>query len=289
MGSQEKDSYHCRRNICLDDTSTGKEKHLDELSILKDYRKISNKTNIYVNVSNIKIYLTPLQDSFDPRERFQSIIQILDNQLEENVHFLWGLSKDFAASGFRFGVLYTQNTFLLQALANLNMFSGVPHPMQMIISEILTDDEFILAFLSDAKRELARSYQICTSKLQEMVIPFVAAEGGMFVYVDFSSLLPEPTFEGEVRFASLVENVALVVMTPGQSQMDWKPGMFRICYAWVPPEVLQVAMERLSCLVLKIRRNHDWNETDIKGWREEVLKVCVKKFYVLVLFLATCL
>lgn len=241
-------------------------------NVMKQIVQWARGRNIHTIVDEVFALTIHQQNTIDPSQRFQSIIQILDNKLGQNVHFLWGLSKDFGASGFRLGILYTQNTRLLQALANLNMFSGVPHPMQMIMSEILTDDEFVSAFLDDAKRELANSYWICTNKLQEMVIPFVTAEGGMFVYVDFSSLLPESTFEGEARFASLVETVALVVMTPGQSQMDCKAGMFRICYAWVPPDVLEVAMERLSCLVLKIRRNHEWDEKIMKGWKEEVLK-----------------
>jgi 1-aminocyclopropane-1-carboxylate synthase len=52
---------------------------------------------------------------------------------------------------------------------------------------------------------------------------------------------------------------ARVVLTPGGTQHDPKPGMFRICYAWVSVEVLQIAMERLSRLVAKIRRM-DWDD-----------------------------
>lgn len=50
-----------------------------------------------------------------------------------------------------------------------------------------------------------------------------------------------------------------IVLTPGESQRDTTPGMFRICYAWVSPEVLEIAMERLSRLVVKIRRM-DWDD-----------------------------
>jgi hypothetical protein len=35
--------------------------------------------------------------------------------------------------------------------------------------------------------------------------------------------------------------------------------MFRICYAWVSPDVLLIGMERLSRLVAKIRRM-DWDD-----------------------------
>ncbi len=204
-------------------------------------------------------------------DNFQSIIKILDNQLNTDVHFLWGMSKDFGATGFRFAMLYTQNMHLLQALANLNIFSGVPNPMQMIVAEMLIDDEFVDSFLEESRRRLVSSYIICVHKLNEMVVPHVHAEAGIFVYVDFSSLLPEQTFEGEARFAALIEEVACVVMTPGYSQRDCKPGMFRLCYSWVSPEVLRIAMERLSYVVLQIRR-HRWDDLHVESWRDEATK-----------------
>lgn len=52
---------------------------------------------------------------------------------------------------------------------------------------------------------------------------------------------------------------ARLVFTPGENQRDKTPGMYRICYAWVPPDILEIAMERLSRLVAKIRRM-DWED-----------------------------
>ena len=185
---------------------------------------------------------------------FESVIRVLHNDLSDDVHMLYGLSKDFGASGFRIGMLYTHNTLLLAALSNLNIFSGVSHPMQMIFAEILTDDDFLDGFLDDARAQLVWSHAICTQKLEEMVIPYVVAEAGLFVYVDLSVLLPEPTFEAERRLARLIEGAAHIVLTPGEYMRERKPGHFRICYSWVTPEVLEIAMERLSYLVKKIRR-----------------------------------
>lgn len=60
-------------------------------------------------------------------------------------------------------------------------------------------------------------------------------------------------------------------MTPGYSQRDCKPGMFRLCYSWVSPEVLRIAMERLSYVVLQIRR-HRWDDLHVESWRDEATK-----------------
>jgi hypothetical protein len=90
-----------------------------------------------------------------------------------------------------------------------------------------------------------------------MVIDYIAADGGIFVYCDFSSLLPTQTFDAEARFREIVERYARIVMTPGESQFDNRPGRFRICYAWVSEDVLAIAMERLSYLITKLRKM-DW-------------------------------
>jgi aspartate/methionine/tyrosine aminotransferase len=191
--------------------------------------------------------------------KFESIIRILDNQLGNDVHFLWALSKDFGASGFRVGTLYTQNEQLLRALANLNIFSGVSHPIQMIAAEVLTDDHFVDRFLDTSRERLSKSYAICAGKLEEMVIPYIHAEAAIFLYVDFSSLLPKMDSDGEAMLSDLMTTHARIVLTPGDSQRDSRPGWFRICYASVSPEVLGIAMERLSRLVAKVRKM-DWSD-----------------------------
>jgi aspartate/methionine/tyrosine aminotransferase len=233
---------------------------------------------------------------------FKSVIRILDNKLGDDVHMVWALSKDFGASGLRVGYLYTQNDVLIEGLANMNVFSGVRYvpekeyngqmikllwemsshpflsifvstptavsnPIQMVVAELLTDDEFVDSYLDISRDRLRECYHICICKLEEMVLPFIPAEAGMFVYVDFSSLLPQKTMEWEGKLSQLIMDHARMVLTPGESQRDRSPGMFRICYAWNSPQVLEIGMERLSRLVGKIRRM-DWgdlNETTLSG------------------------
>jgi len=190
---------------------------------------------------------------------FESIIKVLDNDLGNDVHMIWAVSKDFGGSGLRVGLVYSQNERLMDGLAPLSIFTCCSGPIQYLVSELLTDDQFVDSFLDESRNRLLYSYQICTAKLEEMVLPYVPAEAGMFVYVDFSSLLPEKTFEWEERLSDLMFEYARIVLTPGESQRDSRPGWFRICYAWVTVEVLQIAMERLSRLVAKIRRM-DWDD-----------------------------
>lgn len=180
---------------------------------------------------------------------------------------VWALSKDFAGSGLRAGVVYSQNETFMEALATLNIFSCVSGPLQYLVAEILTDNAFVNRFLDESRVRIVKSYKICIAKLQEMVIPYIPAEAALFVYVDFSSLLPEKTHEWEAKLSEILFCFARIVPTPGASQRDANPGMFRICYAWVSPDVLEIAMERLSKIVGKIRRLgwSDLNETTLSG------------------------
>ncbi|EJK74118.1 hypothetical protein THAOC_04225 [Thalassiosira oceanica] len=156
---------------------------------------------------------------------------------------------------------------LLSALANLNIFSGVSHPMQAMMAEVLRDDDFVYRFVETSRQRIRRSYEMCASRLDEMVIPYTRATSGIFVYADFSSLLPEQSPEGEARFTELLLDAAKVILTPGHAQHDLRPGMYRICYTFVSPELLDVALARLDRLVVKIRRCHwdNLNTTTFKG------------------------
>jgi 1-aminocyclopropane-1-carboxylate synthase len=130
--------------------------------------------------------------------------------------------------------------------------------------------------LETSRARLALSYQICSQKLDEMVVPHFGAEAGVFVYADFASLMPPSVrssrnrrdqYEWEDEFGRLLFRHARLVLTPGGVQHDPRPGRFRICYGWVSVEVLQIAMERLSRFVAKVRRL-DWedlNERTLSG------------------------
>jgi aspartate/methionine/tyrosine aminotransferase len=94
---------------------------------------------------------------------------VLANDLGDDVHMIWGISKDFGASGLRYGVLYSQNELMLQGLSTLSTFTGVSGPIQYLVSELLTDDVWLSSFLNESRRRLVNSYRICIEKLEEMV------------------------------------------------------------------------------------------------------------------------
>ena len=143
--------------------------------------------------------------------------------------------------------------------------------MQAVIAKLLSDDDYVDQFLDESRMLLKASLAIVTSTLETMTIPFVTPEAGIFVYCDFSSLLPEQTFEGEDTFSNLMYKYAKILMTPGHCQRESKPGYFRICYASVTPEVLTVGMKRLETLV-QLLKEHGWENIRSNVDEDTVLK-----------------
>jgi len=92
--------------------------------------------------------------------KFVSAIKVLNNELNDDVHVIWGMSKDFGASGFRMGFLYTMNEELKQAFGNINAFSAVSHPIQSLVAIVLSDSSFVSKYLSTMRAELLTSYTI---------------------------------------------------------------------------------------------------------------------------------
>lgn len=220
-------------------------------SVLRNCVDWARSKNMHTIVD--EIYALSIHHDAEDGNQFHSVTRILENKLGHDVHFIWALSKDFGASGLRVGILYTQNNTILSSFGNINMFSGVGGPMQAIVAKLLSDDDYIDKFLHTSRELLRASYDKVTQGLEEINIPFVPAQAGIFVYCDFSSLLRVNTFEGEDELAELFEQHARIVMTPGSSQNDNKPGFFRICYAFVTPEVLTIGITRLQsiCRLLK--------------------------------------
>jgi hypothetical protein len=58
--------------------------------------------------------------------------------------------------------------------------------------------------------------------------------------------LPAATWEGEAQLWKSLCKTSKVILTPGESCHAREPGFFRLCFAWMPPEAVEVAVGRLA-------------------------------------------
>lgn len=163
--------------------------------------------------------------------------------LPELLHVVWGVSKDLCASGLRMGCLHSRNAALNQAMDNLGFFCAASAPSQWALAELMEDRAWVAAFRAENARRLREAYEGLRGALAAAGIPHVESTSALFTWIDLRAWLDEPTWAAEVR---LWEEVCRECLTPGEQCHAPEPGYFRVCWAWVPPSALPVAVQRLQ-------------------------------------------
>ncbi|KIY99821.1 hypothetical protein MNEG_8138 [Monoraphidium neglectum] len=168
------------------------------------------------------------------------------------VHVIFGMSKDFCASGLRLGCLHSRNVSLNAALCNLAYFALPAASVQWLFATLLADAKFLASFVAENNRRLAHSYDLLTGALasaEDGPVPFAPATAAMFLWVDLRAGLRAPTWEEEESLWSHMVEAKRLLLTPGRACHAEAPGFFRICWAWMPAEALPVAAARIKAAV----------------------------------------
>ena len=169
--------------------------------------------------------------------------------LGERVHVVWAFSKDFGASGLRCGVLVSDNPEVLQAVDGLAYWAAVSGDTQWLLGELVADTSFIPGYLARMRARLGSLYGLVTAALGEAGVPFVAADGGIFVLCDLRAWLDEPSWAGEDRLWRRIVDEANVNLTPGSACRIAEPGFFRLCYAAESRAAVREGVRRLAALL----------------------------------------
>lgn len=169
------------------------------------------------------------------------------------VHVIWGMSKDFGASGLRVGALYSENQEIATALGNLGYFSTMGNTLQGRVAAVLEDVEWCKEYLAASHESLKRSYDTLWRALGAAGIPSTPASAGLFAWIDLRELLDEPTAEAEAALQKRLFDECRLLLTPGLSCHAAEPGHFRCCFAWMPPASLEAGIRRLGDFVAKRR------------------------------------
>ena len=177
---------------------------------------------------------------------FKSVAALLNNQLGDYVHILWGLSKDLGGSGLRVGVLYSHNAALKSAMQAYNSINQVSNVMQEIAANVLSDSTFFEKFRLENSARIKASYELLTSGLTRLGVPFYHARAGIFLFADLRRLLREDSFEAESELHVALVEQARWSLTPGGACHHPTPGYFRLCYCWVDKDAIEECLHRLD-------------------------------------------
>jgi aspartate/methionine/tyrosine aminotransferase len=181
---------------------------------------------------------------FGQRE-FVSVASVCP-ELGDNVHIVWGFSKDFGASGLRSGVLVSENQAVIDAVGGLAYWAACSGHTQHLLSELIADSAVVDAHIAATRAGLGQAYRAVTNALEEQGITYIAADAAFFLICDLRAHLSAPTFAAEDALWRRIVNEANVNLTPGEACRINEPGFFRLCYAAVETAAVEAAISRIG-------------------------------------------
>lgn len=192
---------------------------------------------------------------FDESATFQSVLNLESLPDPKRTHVMWGMGKDFAMTGIRIGTLYSENSELVEALAQLGSFHGIPGPTQHQVVQLLRDREWInKEFLPENRSRLKKAHSFLTNELRSLGIPFLDRPATLFVWADLRQYLREFTFEDELSLWRCFLRHK-VVLSCGQAFYCSTPGWFRIVFA-DQQHHLELALRRFKDALKEIEETH---------------------------------
>jgi len=219
-----------------------------------------------VHVISDEIYAGSVYRTDEGRVPWTSVAELAfheNKKLGPHVHIVYAMSKDFALSGLRVGAVYTENEDIAVPLQKLNDLCQISSQTQVMVEHMLDpalNGGWADEFLMDSQEQLKRRCGEVEQCLEEVGIPFLTGEAGLFVWMDFQEFLPALVDgEGEVSaeeqaqreralYLELLQEHGLL-FTPGLSMKAELPGFFRFVFTAATEDEFQVALDRIRSFV----------------------------------------
>ncbi|PUZ58469.1 hypothetical protein GQ55_5G511500 [Panicum hallii var. hallii] len=162
------------------------------------------------------------------------------------VHIVYSLSKDLGLPGFRVGVVYSYNDAVVTTARRMSSFTLVSSQTQKTLAAMLADDAFAAAYIRTNRERLRARHDHIVAGLARAGVPCLRGNAGLFVWMDMRRLLGEATVAGELRLWDRMLREVKLNISPGSSCHCSEPGWFRLCFANMSLDTLDVALARMS-------------------------------------------
>ncbi|KAM1173785.1 hypothetical protein FF1_026428 [Malus domestica] len=180
---------------------------------------------------------------------FISIAEILEDRQykdAERVHIVYSLSKDLGLPGFRIGTVYSYNDRVVTTARRMSSFTLISSQTQHLLASMLSEKEFTENYIKTNRERLRKRYDMIIEGLKKSGIECLTGNAGLFCWMNLSPLLEKPTREGELAlWDSMLYEVKLNI-SPGSSCHCSEPGWFRVCFANMSEQTLEVALKRIQ-------------------------------------------
>lgn len=219
---------------------------------------ISHNIHLIVNeiygLSLINTQHPELKDDYPSPVAFYSFANIMQQRNSEYLHHWYALSKDFGASGFRVGMVYSLNKTFLEAYNNLNGPYMVSNYTQWMFEWVFSDHAFVEKYIQTNQQLLTENYLVVVRHLRKLNVPYAPAQGSLFVWLDLSEFLKDNTQALETELWNELYKQTGILLTPGNGFGHTLHGQFRLVHTCFIKEDLEVAMQRLDKFVEKRRK-----------------------------------
>ncbi|GMI76432.1 1-aminocyclopropane-1-carboxylic acid (acc) synthase 6 [Hibiscus trionum] len=209
---------------------------------------------------------------------FVSISEIIEaDDVECNrdlIHIVYSLSKDMGFPGFRVGIVYSYNDAVVSCARKMSSFGLVSSQTQHLIASMLSDDDFVDNFIVESRELLFKRHNYFTWSLSQVGIGCLKSNAGLFIWMDLRKLLKDKTFEAEMELWRVIINDVKLNVSPGSSFHCDEPGWFRVCFANMDDNTMEVALLRIRTFVLK---NNKAMVPPIKLCRRSSLKLSLSR------------
>ncbi|KAF7826099.1 1-aminocyclopropane-1-carboxylate synthase 1-like [Senna tora] len=179
------------------------------------------------------------------------IIQDMEFCNKDLIHIVYSLSKDMGFPGFRVGIVYSYNDSVVNCGRKMSSFGLVSSQTQHMLAAMLSDDEFVDKFLEESSRRLRKRHGDFTEGLEKMGITCLPSNAGLFCWMNLRSLMKEKTFEEEMMLWRVIVNEVKLNVSPGSSFNCVEAGWYRVCFANMDDETVEIALRRIEAFVGK--------------------------------------
>jgi 1-aminocyclopropane-1-carboxylate synthase len=183
------------------------------------------------------------------------------------IHIIYSLSKDMGLPGFRVGLVYSYNDEVVNCGRKMSSFGLVSSQTQHFLASMLSDNKFVEKFLAESSRRLKERREFFTKGLEKVNITCLPSNAGLFFWMNLRSLLKEKTFEGEMKLWRLIINEVKLNVSPGSAFDCSEPGWYRVCFANMDDETVEIALMRIRAFV---NGRDNGKNMEMKRWKSNL-------------------
>lgn len=194
---------------------------------------------------------------------FTSVAEVLESRGYKNanrVHIVYSLSKDLGLPGFRVGTIYSYNDKVVTTARRMSSFTLISSQTQRFLASMLSNRKFTEKYIKMNRDRLRKRYEMIIQGLRTAGIECLGGNAGLFCWMNLSPLLKKnPTREGEIELWKCILEEVRLNISPGSSCHCSEPGWFRVCFANMSEQTLQIALQRIHCFMEKMKKKDEAN------------------------------